>query len=660
MSNFDIAILLNEIAQSVKGARINNIYQIKEAFLFKLNTKLGEKTLLVEPGRSIYLTMYQRAVPKVPTNFCTSLRKHIRDRRIQEVSQHDLDRIVKMVVNGGRGKYGLIIELFGEGNLILCDPENRIVLARRYKVMRDRSIKPKEVYTSPPLRGTDLMNLSRDEVSSILSSSSAALAETLASRLNIDPIYAEEVCALSKLEIDTKSKDLSIDERTRIFDAIQLILDRLKVGPYVPQIIYDASGKPISTAPFNLEVFRNLASKKTGNYNDAIDEFFGVIEIGAAESLEKKEFQARVKEIENKLEEQRKKIAESEKTEANNRRFGDLIYSNLHQVEEILSIILSARRKGVTWEELEKKFEEAKKVGIVPTNKVISLSPREGTVTLELNGDKIAIDIRLSATENASRFYELAKKAESKNKGAQSAFQGALEQLRKLEAEGFSLREKKLKVKRIRKWYESYRWFISSDGFLVIGGRDAKTNEIIVRKRMEPKDIFVHADVHGAPVVIIKSQGKEVPETTLMEACQFSVSYSNLWKLGAGAGDAYFVKSDQVSFSPPSGEYLQKGSFMVRGDRTYMKGIPIRISVGAMVNEEGYVVLVAGPPSSMAGKTKIRVELAPGGQIRSMSVRSIRDRLVKIADPELKNRIEEIALDEFLQALPSGGLHIEE
>jgi len=658
MSNFDIAILLNEVAQSVMGAWINNIYQIKETFLFKLNTKLGEKTLLVEPGRSIYLTKFQRAIPKVPTNFCASLRKHIRNRRIEDVSQHDLDRIVKIVVTGERGNNSIIIELFGEGNLILCDAENKIILARWYRVMRDRSVKPKEVYTPPPLRGTNLMNLSRDEVSSILSSSSAGLAETLASRLNIDPLYAEEVCALSKLETDTRSKDLNIDEITRIFNAIQLTLDRLKVGPYVPQIVYDASGKPISTVPFNLEVFENLASKKTENYNDAIDEFFGVTGVETTKGLEKKELEAKVKEIENTIEEQRKKISESEEIEINNRRFGDLIYSNWRQVQEILSTILSAKRKGVTWQEIEKKIEEAKKVGVVPTNKVSSFSPGQGTVTLELNGDKIAVDVRLSATENASRFYELAKKAESKKKGAESALQDALEKLRKLQREGLSLRDETLKVKRIRKWYESYRWFISSDGFLVIGGRDAKTNEIIVKKRMEPRDIFVHADVHGAPVVIIKSEGKEVPETTLMEACQFSVSYSKLWKLGTGAGDAYFVKSEQVSFSPPSGEYLQKGSFMVRGERTYMKGVPLRISVGVTVDEEGHAGLVAGPPSSIASKTKISVELAPGGESRSRSARSIKYGLAKIASPELKQKIEEIALDEFLQVLPSGGLHI--
>jgi predicted ribosome quality control (RQC) complex YloA/Tae2 family protein len=659
MSNFDIAVLLNEIVQSVIGAWINNIYQIKEAFLFKLNTKSGEKTLLVKPGCGIYLTKYQIVAPKAPTNFCSSLRKHIRDRRIEAISQHDLDRIVKMVINGEHGKYSLIVELFGEGNLILCDQENRIVLARRYKVMRDRSIKPKDVYAPPPLRGIDLTNLSLEEVSSILGSSTAGLVETLASRLNIDPLYAEEICLVSNLKTNVKSKDLNKDEISRLFETIQLTVSRLKTGPYRPQIVYDASGRPISTTPFDLRVFENSTSKRMENFNDAIDEFFSVVGAGTAKGLEEKGLEAKTKEIERAIEEQRKKISESEKTEINNRRFGDLIYSNLPQVEEILSTILKARRKGVTWQEIERKFEEVKRLGVASTDKVSSFAPGEGTVTLRLDGEEIPVDVRLSASENASKFYEHAKKAEVKKKGAESALKEALEKLKKLQGEGLSIREKTLKVKRVKKWYESYRWFISSDGFLAIGGRDANTNTIIVKKKMEPNDIFVHADVHGAPVVVIKSEGKEVPKTTLMEACQFSASYSSLWKLGTGAGDAYYVRGEQVSFSPPSGEYLQKGSFIVRGERTYAKGVPLRISVGIILDEDGNVIPVAGPPSSIASRTKISVELVPGEGVKSKSAHSIRDRLARIAGSELEQKIEEIELDEFLRLLPSGGVRIE-
>jgi predicted ribosome quality control (RQC) complex YloA/Tae2 family protein len=658
MSNFDIAVLLKEIAQFVIGAWINNVYQIGETFLLKLNTKSGEKSLIIEPGFSLFLTKYQRTVPKSPTNFCSSLRKHIRNRRVEGIAQYDLDRIVEITISGERGSCRVIAELFGQGNLILCDPENKIILARRYRIMRDRSVKPKEIYLPPPLRGTDLLELSPNEVSSMISASSAKLAETLASGLNIDPLYAEEVCALSNLKPDVMSKDLDGDGITKVFNAIQLTVNRLKNGPYTPQIVYDASGKPLSTAPFNLTVFKDLPSKKTENYNEAIDDFFSLAEAATAKGLREEEFDSKIRETENTIQEQRKKISESEELANKNRMYGNLTYSNLPGVEGILSTILSARRKGVSWQEIEKKFEEGKKTGTVPTIKVSSFSPAQGTIILHLNGDEVALDLRLTATENGSRFYELAKRAEGKKKGAESALHDALEKLRRLQSEGTSLQEKTLKVKRVKKWYENYRWFLSSDGFLVIGGRDARTNEEIVKKRMEPTDIFVHADVHGAPVVIIKTEGKEVPESTLMEASQFAVSYSSLWKLGTGTGDAYFVKSSQVSFSPPSGEYLPKGSFMIRGERTYMKSVQLRISVSVIVDEKDNVVPLAGPPSSIAKKTKISIEIAPGEENRSKLAQSIKDELTKIAGQETGKKVEQITLDEFLQILPSGGSRI--
>jgi hypothetical protein len=172
---------------------------------------------------------------------------------------------------------------------------------------------------------------------------------------------------------------------------------------------------------------------------------------------------------------------------------------------------------------------------------------------------------------------------------------------------------------------------------------------------MEPSDIFVHADVHGAPVVIVKSEGREVPESTIREACLFSVSYSRLWKAGVGAGDAYWTKGEQVSLTPPSGEYLQKGSFMVRGQRNYVKGMALRISVGILIDSDGYVIPVAGPSPSVAKRSKIIIELVPGGESGSKLARLVKWNLTKLASPDLKPEIEQISIDEFLLVLPPGG-----
>jgi predicted ribosome quality control (RQC) complex YloA/Tae2 family protein len=659
MSNFDIAILLSEVGQSVIGAWINNVYQLGDFFLFRLNTKFGDKTLLVQPGMRVHLTKYKREMPKTPTNLCSALRKHVRNGHVENIAQHGLDRIIVMTIDTGSGKLKLIIELFGEGNMILCDSDDMIIMAQHYRVMKDRSIRPKDMFVPPPPRGIDPGALSDIEIASILDSSSGGLAETLASKLNIDPTYAEEICAISGIEKDRKSRELDQEEKSKVAKAIQETFHRLISGPYQPQIVQDDSGNLVNTAPFHMKIFEGLKTRNVESYSDALDEFFSTLEAGAARTKQVGEGENETKEIENMIEEQKKKISESEELLRRNRRLADQIYSNLASVEAILTIIQSARKSGSSWQEIGSKLDEARRKGIYLADKITSLDAKEGTITLNLAEEEIKLDIRLSAAKNASRFYEDAKKYEAKKKGAESALEDAIKKLSRLKSQIRPPEVEALREKRVKKWYEHFRWFTSIDGFLVIAGRDSKTNEIIVKKRLEPNDIFVHADVHGAPATVIKSTGKNVPITTINEACQFAVSYSRLWKLGTAAGEAYWVRGDQVTFSPPSGEYLQKGSFIIKGQRTYSKGVALKISIGIMTDDEKHVFPIAGPPSSMALMTSTKVDLVPGDESGSRLASFVKDRLVELASPELESETKRISLDEFLLLLPPGGAHIE-
>merc|ERR1712228_429673 len=114
-------------------------------------------------------------------------------------------------------------------------------------------------------------------------------------------------------------------------------------------------------------------------------------------------------------------------------------------------------------------------------------------------------------------------------------------------------------------WFEKFFWFISSENFLVIGGKDAQQNELLVKRYMKANDVYVHADLHGAATVIVKNPRTEpVPPKTLTEAGQFAVCFSAAWDSKVVTA-AYWVSPDQVSKTAPSGEYLTVGSFMIRG-----------------------------------------------------------------------------------------------
>ncbi|NYT19251.1 MAG: DUF814 domain-containing protein, partial [Methanosarcinales archaeon] len=188
-------------------------------------------------------------------------------------------------------------------------------------------------------------------------------------------------------------------------------------------------------------------------------------------------------------------------------------------------------------------------------------------------------------------------------------------------------------------------------GFLVVGGRDADTNEELVKKYMEKRDIVFHTQVPGAPITIIKTEGKDVPETTLEEAARFVVSYSSIWKAGQFSGDCYWIRPEQVSKTPESGEYLKKGSFVIRGERNYYKDVPVGVAVGLELGEETRVI--GGPLSAIERSGKYVVELVPG----KFNQNDIAKKVYRIYVDELKDPsfVKQVASpDSIARMLPPG------
>src|SRR3989344_3428946 len=128
---------------------------------------------------------------------------------------------------------------------------------------------------------------------------------------------------------------------------------------------------------------------------------------------------------------------------------------------------------------------------------------------------RLVLDLKKSVEENASDYFEKAKKIKKKIKGAEEALQQSLRKLRELEAkkEKFDAEEgkKAALAQRKKEWYEKFRWFMSSDGFLVVGGRDATSNEIVIKKHTESNDLVFHTDIAGSPFFVIKAENKKIP-----------------------------------------------------------------------------------------------------------------------------------------------------
>ncbi|MEM3651391.1 MAG: NFACT RNA binding domain-containing protein, partial [Candidatus Jordarchaeaceae archaeon] len=307
------------------------------------------------------------------------------------------------------------------------------------------------------------------------------------------------------------------------------------------------------------------------------------------------------------------------------------------------------------WPEIVEKIREAS--NRIPSAKIFQdLKPKAGKLVINIEGENIELDYRKSAVENANAFYEQAKKAALKAEGAKKAIEKTLKLMETAakEVPSEEVAPTKLVKRRKKKWYEAFRWFKSSEGVLVLGGKDVKTNTILYNKYMDPNDIFMHADYRGAPVVIIKKSEKPVSDITLREAAQFAVSFSSAWKSGWGQADVYWVNPDQVSQTPPSGEYLERGSFMIRGQRNYIRGNTLTLAVG-LIESNGDIIPICGPPSAIEKQTKNFIVIKPGAIPKGKLAKQIKYLLLKKAPPELKEKINLLSISEIENILPPGG-----
>ena len=99
---------------------------------------------------------------------------------------------------------------------------------------------------------------------------------------------------------------------------------------------------------------------------------------------------------------------------------------------------------------------------------------------------QVEISINKTVEENASEYFDKAKKAKKKLKGAEEAIKTAEEKLKKelekQKQQELLEKEKKSKPKRKKEWFEKFRWFYTTEGYLVVGGKDATSNEIVIKK----------------------------------------------------------------------------------------------------------------------------------------------------------------------------------
>ncbi len=288
-----------------------------------------------------------------------------------------------------------------------------------------------------------------------------------------------------------------------------------------------------------------------------------------------------------------------------------------------------------TVEALLQKFSSRKDVGFEPVMK------REGLhITVKLDGVDVQLDLKKSAQENAAFYYEQSKKARRKVASLESL--GKPAEIRPPESPEYPDRDMH------KEWFKKFKWFYSSDGILVVAGKNADQNEILLKNHAEPDEWCFHADVRGAAFTVIKSEGKEPSEQAKKEAAEFAAANSKAWTRGMGSVHVFSVQRKSLSKTPPTGMHLEKGSFMVYGQRVWYRNVPLRMAVSASLDGE----ILSCPESSL--KKGYSVILVPGTKKASDLSREVKSELLKQAKPRDLPALQKLSLDEIARHVPFG------
>ena len=654
MSNVDIYTISDELNKLLSGARVDKSFQpTKDIVVMRFHVPgTGRIDLVMQCGSRIHTSQYPLENPTTPPTFPMLLRKRIKGAHVESIKQHNFDRVVEIKVKKDK-YYTIIVELFDKGNIILLDDENNIILPLKRKRLSSRDISSKREYEFPEERGMNPITVSEEKLKEIFENADSDVVRTLAMN-GLGSLYAEEIIkrANDTINIDknTPTNELDDEQISELYKSIKSLFDNLKEGNVKPQIVKNENKEDV--VPLDLVKYSDFEKTYYKNFNEACDEFYSKKVNTSIKDIKEAAWNKKVNKFEKRLRLQQETLDNFAKTIEDSQHKGEVIYSNYPSIENIINVVNTARDKDYSFKDIGKTLKKAKKDGMKEAQIFESID-KMGILTLNIDNTNLIIDPKLTIPENAETYYEKAKKAKRKTKGALIAIENTKKQLEKVKAKKDIAMEQiavpKKRVKKNLKWYEKLRWFLSSENILVVGGRDANSNESIVKKYLEPNDIYLHADIHGASSTAIKLNGNELNDNTLKESGEFAASFSSAWSKGFTSQDVFWVHPDQVSKTPEAGEFLAKGSFVIRGHRNYIRGARVKLAVG-IVDYEGKRIM-AGPIEALEAHCENYVVLKPGFTKKEAIAKKI---LHKINEDDL------LTLDDIIRVLPSGKCDIDE
>lgn len=526
--------IVDELHKKLLGGKIDKVYQPEndEVVLHIRNNKENFKLVLSCSASNprVYLASdYKKENPINAPMFCMLFRKYIQGGNIVNVSQVDFERIIKISVESfdelkEKTTKDIIIEIMGRhSNIILTHSSNNKIIdsAKRIppSVSRVRQILPGQTYVLPPKQDklNPINEISLNTFIDTLSSFDGPIFKAIYSKfLGISSVIAKEICFRANIDENLLVSEISSDDISKIYKEFHNLFKHIKDNIYNPCMVIDTSiDKVLDFSCINLSLFSNLSIINDDSISKILENYYATKDIKdrihQRSSDLRKSISIKLDRLYNKLNKQEKELIESENADIYKIK-GELITSYIYMIE-----------KGMESVEVANFYDP------------------------EYKNIKISLNTNFTPSENAQKYFKKYNKLKTAKKEITSQMEITKEEIDYLEnimlsiencenlAELMDIREELGKVGYIRSKNNSKKEtklttkpheFVSSNGFKILVGKNNKQNDHLTLKVASNEDIWMHTKNIPGSHVIIKTEGKEVPDETIFEGAMLAAFFS--------------------------------------------------------------------------------------------------------------------------------------
>lgn len=629
LAGIELRYLVDTISEQVQGYYISNIYGItKDSILFKLHHTEKSDLFMMVSTSGVWLTKVK--IDQIePNRLLKRLRSDLLRLKLKKIEQIGAERIAYFIFEGFGKEFVLVGEFFGDGNILLCNKEMKILALQHSIEVRHRKLSVGLEYVVPPNKGLDIFNLDQIDFDE-LKTTDLVSAKWFGRTLGLPKKYVEGIFEIAKIDPKKIGNLLTDEEIREIFETTKKIVSDVVSGNHKAIIIKNEKSEVIPVKLKKIE--NNVISAES--FIDGLDIVFTDNIIRKGKSIQSSGSDKKIKELQTQIYEQEKAIQTVKERSKNVTNVANSLYQMISG--GIFSIEDSSAQE-------------------ILANNNAKLTNEKGISLIVVQDEKIKINTKSSLQSIASVLFNEAKKQSGAIKSIEGIKSKTEKKLEKLQNKTESEQDIMI-VTEIRKknWYERYRWFNTSDDFLVVGGRDAASNSAVVRKHLVKNDKIFHADIFGSPFFIIKN-AENASDTSMNEVAHATVCFSRAWREGLYGVKAYWVYPEQVKKSAPSGEFLPKGSFTIEGQRNFINPGNLRLAVGIIPQEDGFA-LTCGPPETIKKNSICYAIIEPHGLEMVDAAKKIRIEFSKIHEEITKK----ISIDDFVRIMPAGKSQIKE